>query len=258
MRAGKKMSRIVGNNVPTRGDKILNPKTNRMIVVGGNAWKKIVAEGIIDGVYKDPTQLTDIKENEDINAQKARLDKTLPLGTHAVKGRGRYKGKMVRRKKCLFEDDMNKVASNGLAKALKAGKVDINNLSMEELQEALQTLTKKEVERTRNPKKDESDEELEIPKLTRERTSRVRGKNGRFQVRKAPPPPRRKSRRIKNSRRSRRASPPPRREYNTDDFETDNLTTDLSTADFDSDSDSEVDANHSNHWGYSDSDTEEV
>jgi hypothetical protein len=41
------------NNVFQKGDKVLNPKTNRFVVVGGPSWKKLVLEGVLSGAYKE-------------------------------------------------------------------------------------------------------------------------------------------------------------------------------------------------------------
>ena len=75
-----------------------NPKTGRMIVVGGKLWLRLVKEGLIKGEYTDSTVLCSI-EPGDVRAQINAVNKTLPLGEFAVIGRGKLSGKLVRRVK---------------------------------------------------------------------------------------------------------------------------------------------------------------
>lgn len=73
-----------------------NPKTGRLIIVGGKLWLKLVKEGLIKGEYTDSTVLCSI-EPGDVRAQILAVNKTLPLGEFAVIGRGKLSGKLVRR-----------------------------------------------------------------------------------------------------------------------------------------------------------------
>ena len=81
---------------------VINPKTNRSLLVGGNLWLKLVEEGVLedDHTVKHPKELYKIKDgdtDEKINQLKQELktDKYF-----AVKGRGhRLKNKLVKRTK---------------------------------------------------------------------------------------------------------------------------------------------------------------
>lgn len=85
-------------STPRKGDIIINPKTNRPIKVGGRSWLKLVKEGVIEGRYTDPKELAPIQEDGNIDEQIRRANENLPRGVQAVRGRGRYKGKIVSRK----------------------------------------------------------------------------------------------------------------------------------------------------------------
>lgn len=79
---------------------IINPKTNRPVKIGGRIWLELVKEGLIEGgSYNDPKQLDDQPDNpEELKTRIQEINKTLPRGKQAVKGRGKYAGKIVERK----------------------------------------------------------------------------------------------------------------------------------------------------------------
>lgn len=82
-----------------------NPETNRPIKIGGRIWLKLVNEGVINNSldkieYKDPCELAVIEEGDEeaIEQKKNELNETLPIDEQAVRGRGKHKGKIVKRK----------------------------------------------------------------------------------------------------------------------------------------------------------------
>ena len=85
-------------SLPRKGDIIINPKTSRPIKVGGRSWLKLVKEGVLEGRYSDPNEITNIDDEGDIEDQIRNANNDLPNGYQAVRGRGRYKGKIVKRK----------------------------------------------------------------------------------------------------------------------------------------------------------------
>jgi hypothetical protein len=94
------------NNVPKKGDFVVNPNTSRPVKVGSRTWKNLVKEGLISGAYSDPKELAIIDEN--VNDQIEEVNKTLPRGQQAVRGRGKYKGKIVSRSKRADSEDIIK------------------------------------------------------------------------------------------------------------------------------------------------------
>lgn len=102
-----------------KNDIMINPKTNRPLKVGGSTWLKLVKEGIVEGSYADPRELYTIQDTDDIDAKKEEFNSRLTYGEQAVKGRGRYAGKLVKRKKELNPLQVSKVATKAAARVLK-------------------------------------------------------------------------------------------------------------------------------------------
>ena len=84
-------------NIPKKGDIIINPNTQRPVKVGSRTWLGLVKLGLVSGHYRDPKELATIEDGEDIEQKIEVINKTLPRGKQSVRGRGRYKGKIVSR-----------------------------------------------------------------------------------------------------------------------------------------------------------------
>ena len=78
---------------------IISPITNKSIRIGGKAYKKLMKDGVIDGkiMYDDDKILYKINIEDLIEMKKIQLNKELPKECHAVKGRGLYKGYLIKR-----------------------------------------------------------------------------------------------------------------------------------------------------------------
>lgn len=113
-------------SVPRKGDIIINPKTQRPIKVGGRTWLKLVRENLIEGRYTDPKELTPIQEDVDINEQITQANQNLPRGVQAVRGRGRYKGKIVKRNKRPNVEDMSRYTAEIASRAIKENYDELN------------------------------------------------------------------------------------------------------------------------------------
>lgn len=86
-------------NIPKKGDIIINPNTQRPVRVGGRTWLGLVKKGVLEGRYTDPKELSipQTQEPQEIEQEIQRVNQTLPRGQQAVRGRGKYKGKIVSR-----------------------------------------------------------------------------------------------------------------------------------------------------------------
>ena len=78
---------------------VINPKTNRPVKIGSKIWLKLVKEGILEGEYKDPNVLGEIKEDEDAQETIEKINETLPSNEQGVRGRGKYAVQIVKRSK---------------------------------------------------------------------------------------------------------------------------------------------------------------
>jgi hypothetical protein len=121
----------MSNNIPRKNDIIINPKTSRPIRVGGRAWKNLVNEGVIEGRYTDPKELGKITEDmddNDIDEKIQSLDRKLPSNYQSVRGRGKYKNKIIKRRKPPKTKDLVKHTTK---KSIKVIKENLDNLDFE-------------------------------------------------------------------------------------------------------------------------------
>ena len=78
---------------------VKNPETGRPVKIGGRIWTRLVKKGLItDNGYSDPNILSEnVPDNPKLKITE--INQQLPLELQAVKGRGKYKGKIVKRLK---------------------------------------------------------------------------------------------------------------------------------------------------------------
>lgn len=133
---------------PIVGQYITNPKTNRPVKVGGRMWDKLVNEGILSGDYVDPTELATIEEEEEVEKKISELNETLPIGVHAVRGRGKHSGKIVKRKKQPTTAD---VIEHTKEVALKVVNENLDHLNeCDDLDEELERLILQELSQSKS------------------------------------------------------------------------------------------------------------
>lgn len=63
--------------VPCKNDIIINPLTNRGVVVGSQTWRKLVKQGVIKGHYK-PNNVTRDIDDDDVSYAKKSKSKIPP------------------------------------------------------------------------------------------------------------------------------------------------------------------------------------
>ena len=154
--------------IQAKGDIVYNPKTNRPIKVGSRAWLNLVKQGVIAGDYSDPQIMGEYNEEESKQEIKKRikeLNEKQDLGTQVVRGRGVYKGKLVKRSKALSVQDISKKTSKIASKIV----VDDEDEQLEKELEAMiyNELMKgkpKKVKPLKQPK----------PKMSRSKTAPVK------------------------------------------------------------------------------------
>jgi hypothetical protein len=101
-------------NIPRKGDIIINPNTQRPVKVGSRTWLKLVKQGVVEGRYTDPKELKALPEQyeelppEEIEEEIKKANQGLPRHQQAVRGRGRYKGKIVKRNRRLQPEEVSK------------------------------------------------------------------------------------------------------------------------------------------------------
>lgn len=122
--------------IESKGDIVMNPRTQRPIKVGSRIWLKLVKDGVLNGDYTDPNVVCEIdphEAKEEIQQRIKTLNKKQPAGTHLVRGRGVYKNKLVKRNKQLNEQEVSKKTSKIASKL-------IANTDDEDLEKKLETM----------------------------------------------------------------------------------------------------------------------
>lgn len=107
----------------SKGDIIINPKTQRPVRVGSRTWLKLVKEGICEGSYKDTNELYKIEDGDSEEEKIKELNTYLPSNQQAVRGRGKYAGKIVKRHKQPSIKETVKYTAKVASKKIKNKKV---------------------------------------------------------------------------------------------------------------------------------------
>jgi len=89
----------MSSNIPKKGDIIINPKTQRPVKVGSRTWLKLVKDGLVAGHYADPNEIYEVKEGDNEEELIQQFNENLPPTQQAVRGRGKYANKIVKRNK---------------------------------------------------------------------------------------------------------------------------------------------------------------
>jgi len=103
---------------------ILNPKTGRAVRVGTPTYIKLVKEGLVDDlrvVDKSTKVLYSIEDDDTdtaIENKVKEINDTLPPNQQAVRGRGKYKGSLVKRQKQISTEDAIRHTVKAAAKQL--------------------------------------------------------------------------------------------------------------------------------------------
>jgi hypothetical protein len=126
-----------------QGEFVINPNTKRPIKVGGNVWRKLVKTNILEDKYSDPAELYKLEPDEDAEKKIQELNKNLPINQQSVRGRGKYKGKIVRRNRTLNTTDVAKYTSKLATKILKEkanSSENLDDMSEDEMSEMLSNM----------------------------------------------------------------------------------------------------------------------
>ena len=120
-----------------KGDYVLNPNSGRMIKVGGRAWRTAVKEGILEGTYTNPDVLYEVNDGDDVSQLKKDFDEKLNTGEHSVIGRGRFKGKLVKRKRRLTNEEISEHSTQAAVQALKNNRVELDAMTDDDFEAEL-------------------------------------------------------------------------------------------------------------------------
>lgn len=134
------------SKAPKKGDIIINPKTQRPVKVGSRTWLKLVREGLVENNdYSDPNELYTIQDGDDVDEKIREINQSLPPNIQGVRGRGKYKNRIVKRHRQPSTIQTSKHTIKTTAKKLKNREVyedlyeggnfeeDLESLIMQEL-----------------------------------------------------------------------------------------------------------------------------
>ena len=150
-----------------KGDIVINPKTQRPVRVGSRTWNKLVKEGIFEGRYSDPNELADKYEeipDEQLKLKINEINKKLPKGTHAVRGRGKYAGKIVKRNKQPTPREMSEYMAKTASRLLLEKEEELDEIPSEDIEAELEAMILTEIAGTKRERKQESQKRIEHEK----------------------------------------------------------------------------------------------
>lgn len=131
--------------MPKKNDFIMNPSTGRMIKIGGRAWRTAVKDGLLEGTYQNENVVYELKEGDDVDKLKIDFDEKEDKNTQVVKGRGRHKNKLVKRRKPISAEDMSEYTRKTAIQVVKDNKDELEDMDEDELDKYLDELIKAEM-----------------------------------------------------------------------------------------------------------------
>jgi hypothetical protein len=133
-------------NIPNKGDIIINPNTQRPVRVGGRTWLGLVKKGLIEGRYTDPKELSRIPDQpQEVEQEIQRVNQTLPRGQQAVRGRGKYKGKIVSRNTRPPTEEVSRYTVKMASRVVNENIEDLADFSSDDLEAELERLILQEM-----------------------------------------------------------------------------------------------------------------
>lgn len=144
----------------SKGDLITNPNTGRAVRVGSKTWIQLVKKGLVDDIVDDNILFREIPENERDEKIKE-LNQKLPEGVHAVRGRGKYADKIVKRNRQLTTEEITKNTVKKATKAVIENLDQLDECNFNNMSETLERLIMEELMNKKIKKKVESESEIE-------------------------------------------------------------------------------------------------
>ena len=133
----------------TKEGYVINPKTSRPVKVGGRSWIKLVKDGLIEGTYSvnddDDNVLCDYKDDDDVEELRNQFNEKLGEGVEVARGRGRYKNKLVKRKKKISPSQMKEYVSNTAIQVVKENINELQGYDEDDLERELERIINEEM-----------------------------------------------------------------------------------------------------------------
>jgi len=149
-----------------KGDLIINPDTQRPVRVGSRTWINLVKKGVFQNNFSDNNVLEEKYEEmpeEEFEEKIKQINEKLPSGTQAVRGRGKYANKIVKRNKPLTQEEITKTTVKKASRAVVNNIDELDEIDYEQMEKQLERLIMEEMLSTKknNKKQQQIVEEYE-------------------------------------------------------------------------------------------------
>lgn len=141
-----------------KGDLINNPNTGRAVRVGSTTWVKLLKKGLVDDVVDENILFRELPEDE-MEEKIKEINQKLPEGTQAVRGRGKYASKIVKRNRPLTTAEITKNTVKKATKAVIENLDELDECNFKNMSETLERLIMEELMNKKNKKVISSDDE---------------------------------------------------------------------------------------------------
>ena len=142
----------MSSSIPKKGDIIINPKTSRPIRIGSRTWINLVKKGVLNSNFYDNNiieeQYEEIPE-EQLELKIKQINEKLPIGTQAVRGRGKYANKIVKRNKPLSQEEITKSTVKRATRAVVDNIDELDEVDYDNMEKRLEQLIMEEMLNTR-------------------------------------------------------------------------------------------------------------
>ena len=142
----------MSSSIPKKGDIIINPKTSSPIRIGSRTWINLVKKGVLNSNFYDNNiieeQYEEIPE-EQLELKIKQINEKLPIGTQAVRGRGKYANKLVKRNKPLSQEEITKSTVKRATRAVVDNIDELDEVDYDNMEKRLEQLIMEEMLNTR-------------------------------------------------------------------------------------------------------------
>jgi hypothetical protein len=154
---------------------VINPNTSRPVKIGSKTWTKLVKDGLIKGsdavdeIAQDHivAEIEDVPEDE-IQEKITDLNKEMSVDQQIVKGRGKFKGKLVKRKKAQVNiKEISEQVASAASVAISNNIDQLAETDVDDLDDLLKSLIM---------------EELVTPASSPVRNTRTRTSRGKYRL----------------------------------------------------------------------------
>lgn len=157
---------------PKKGDIIINPNTQRPVRVGSRTWINLVKKGSLSGKFTDDNIIEEKYEElpeDQFEERIKKINEKLPVGTQAVRGRGKYANKIVRRNKPLSQEEITKSTVKKASRAVINNIDELDEIDYDEMEKQLEKLIMEEMINTR-PNKNKKSKPIPIQKQKKQQS----------------------------------------------------------------------------------------